>query len=50
MRNSNSKSPQPGKANVWSTVLRIILQILTIGLYHVEKHKSDEKQVNGSPV
>jgi hypothetical protein len=50
MKTFKSTSPQPRKANVWSTVLRIILQILTIGLYHVEKHTSDEQQANGSPV
>ena len=43
MTNSNSKSTTDWK----QVVIDIIIKIITLGLYHVEKHKG--KQANGSP-
>ena len=45
MKNSTSESPLNEKKSFdWTIVLKIILKILTIGLYHVEKNqKKDAK-------
>ena len=33
-------SPSESKTFDWTKVLDIVIKILTIGLYHVEKHRS----------
>ena len=38
MKKSESKSID------WSKVLRVVIKILTIGLYHVNKHRKEDAE------
>ena len=42
MKTSTSESPQERKGFDWTIVLKIVLKILTIGLYHVEKQQKKD--------
>ena len=52
MKNQESKSinraPEGGEKNAtgidWSKVLRVVIKILTIGLYHVNKHRKEDAE------
>ena len=42
MKQSNSQSEEPKELSWPKVLLEIIIKVLTLGFYHIEKHRKDK--------